>query len=96
MHAYTFVCILLALAIDSMSILWHGPLRAGYQELPFDLWHLRQHLAVNWNGVCFADGSMQQLALHSWLRLDYSELEQLYELARAANTDSMHDAHRMA
>ena len=87
---------LLALAIDSMSILWHGPLRAGYQELLFDLLHLRQHPAVNCNGVCFADGSMQQLALHSWLRLEYSELEQLYEMARAANTDSMHDAHRMA
>ena len=43
---------LLALAIGSMSILWHGPLRAGYQELLFDLLHLRQHPAVNWNGVC--------------------------------------------
>ena len=51
-HACTLVCILLALAIDSMNILWHGPLRAGCQELLFDLLYLRQHPSVNWNGVC--------------------------------------------
>ena len=79
-----------------MSITWHGPLRTGYQELLFDLLCLRVHPAVNWNGACFADVSLQQLALNSWLRLDYSELEQLYDLARAANSDTMHDAHRMA